>query len=47
MLVFYKFVLKCIGMSGWFILKEGYKKSIFENVVCFLLENYIVVICIC
>lgn len=47
MLVFYKLVSKCIGMSGWSILKEGDKKSIFENVACFLLENHIVVICIC
>lgn len=34
-------------MSGWSILKEGDKKSIFENVACFLLKNHIVVICIC
>lgn len=47
MLVFYKLVSKCIGMSGWSILKEGEKKSIFENVACLSLKNHIVVICIC
>lgn len=47
MLVFYKLVSKCIGMSGWSILKEGDRNSIFENVACFLLKNHIVVICIC
>lgn len=47
MLVFYKLVSMCIGMSGWSILKEGEQKSIFENVACFSFKNHIVVICIC
>lgn len=45
--VFYNIVLRCSNLPGWSILRERGKLCMYDNAACFLLQENIVVLCIC
>lgn len=45
--VFYNIVLKCFNLPGWSILTERDQICMYNNAACFILQENIVVLCIC
>lgn len=44
---FYCFVVKCLKLDGWSVLREEEENCWYENVACFAYKNCIVVVCLC